>query len=212
MDCGVNTTSERVINIDYPRRLVVDHYIITKRLKPKDFSTLTLKYLKTISSSSEAMNSSPVPGSEVSPAIAPIELSFLAPKSLYTTVHIHLTFFATSTLLFLTTSSMGESGPTSKPMGSFVYAMPDRTKPKNTISTALYTSPSTVDYATRTARILSRRMDMPVYVGCSVDFSDSTVEEEMEGLKKISETVMEKWQERKGQQQLEEAMHSTVVA
>ncbi|PGH07172.1 hypothetical protein GX51_01959 [Blastomyces parvus] len=159
------------------------------------------------------MDSNPLPNPEVSPAIAPIELSFLAPKSLYTTIHIHLTFFATSTLLFLTTSSMGESGATSKPMGSFVYAMPDRTNPKNTISTALYTSPSTVDYATRTARILARKMGTPVYVGCSVDFSDSTVEEEMEGLKKISETVMEKWQERNKQQQLEAAMNAgTIVA
>ncbi|OAX79208.1 hypothetical protein ACJ72_06473, partial [Emergomyces africanus] len=71
-----------------------------------------------------------------------------------------------------------------------------RINPKNTISTPLYTSPSTLDYATRTARILAHRMDMPIYVGCSVDFSGSTVEEEMEGLKKILEIVMEKWQEK----------------
>ncbi|OJD13761.1 hypothetical protein AJ78_05811 [Emergomyces pasteurianus Ep9510] len=141
------------------------------------------------------MDSSPISHSEVSPVVAPIQLSFRAPKSLYTTVHIHLTFFATSTLLFLTTSSVGESS-TSKPMGSFVYAMPDRINSKNAISTPLYTSPSTLDYATRTARILAHRMDMPIYVGCSVDFSGCTVEEEMEGLKKILETVMEKWQER----------------
>ncbi|KKZ64919.1 hypothetical protein EMCG_09153 [[Emmonsia] crescens] len=157
------------------------------------------------------MDSNSISSSQVSPAIAPIQLSFLAPKSLYTTVHVHLTFFATSTLLFLTTCSMGESSTSSKPLGSFVYAMPDRTNPKNTISTPLYTSPSTLDYAIRTARILAHKMDMPVYVGCSVDFSGSTVEEEMEGLKRILEIVMEKWQESNKQREVEEAIHGTTV-
>lgn len=86
-----------------------------------------------------------------------------------------------------------------------------RTNPKNTISTPLYTSPSTLDYAIRTARILAHKMDMPVYVGCSVDFSGSTVEEEMEGLKRILEIVMEKWQESNKQREVEEAMHGTTV-
>ncbi|KAK2764093.1 hypothetical protein FQN53_007091 [Emmonsiellopsis sp. PD_33] len=149
---------------------------------------------------------------KASPSIAPIELSFLAPKSLYTTVHIHLTFFATSTLLFLTTTSGGESTTAAKPMGSFIYAMPDRTNPKNTISTPLYTSPSSLDYATRTSRILAQRTGMPVYVGCSVDFSGSTVEEEMEGLKKVVETVMEKWQEHQKQKKVEEAMEGATIA
>ncbi|EEH08531.1 conserved hypothetical protein [Histoplasma capsulatum G186AR] len=158
------------------------------------------------------MDSSPIPSAQVSPAIAPIQLSFLAPKSLYTTVHIHLTFFATSALLFLTTTNMGESGTSSKPMGSFVYAMPDRTNPRNTISTPLYMSQSTVDYATRTARALAHRMNMPVYVGCSVDFSGSTVEEEMEGLKKILEIVIEKWQERNKQLKGDEAVHCATVS
>ncbi|PGH12032.1 hypothetical protein AJ79_04541 [Helicocarpus griseus UAMH5409] len=107
---------------------------------------------------------------------------------------------------------MGESSTSSKPMGSFVYAMPDRTNPKSTICTPLYTLPSSLDYATRTARILAHRTNMPVYVGCSVDFSGSTVEEEMEGLKKVVETVMEKWQEKEKQQKVEESMQSTTIA
>lgn len=40
-------------------------------------------------------------------------------------------------------------------------------------------------------------MSIPVYVGCSVEFEGTTVEEETEGLKKVIETVMEKWNERR---------------
>jgi hypothetical protein len=39
-------------------------------------------------------------------------------------------------------------------------------------------------------------MALPVYVGCSVDFAGLTVEEEMEGLTKVIETVVIKWEER----------------
>lgn len=73
-------------------------------------------------------------------------------------------------------------------------------------------SQSTVDYATRTARALAHRMNMPVYVGCSVDFSGSTVEEEMEGLKKILEIVIEKWQERNKQLKGDETVHCATVS
>jgi hypothetical protein len=37
---------------------------------------------------------------------------------------------------------------------------------------------------------------LPVYVGCSMDSSSLTVEEETEGLTKVIETVMSKWNER----------------
>jgi hypothetical protein len=37
---------------------------------------------------------------------------------------------------------------------------------------------------------------LPVYVGCSMDFSSSTVEEETEGLTNVIETVMSKWNAR----------------
>jgi hypothetical protein len=54
-----------------------------------------------------------------------LELSFLMPRSIFTNVHIHLTFFATSTLVFLTTTATGDSHAAAKPMGSLVYGMPD---------------------------------------------------------------------------------------
>ena len=71
-----------------------------------------------------------------------------------------------------------------------------RTAISKVISTPLYTSGSSIDYANRTAKIIASRTGRPVYVGCSINFSGLTVEEEMEGLRKVIETVMTKWKER----------------
>lgn len=56
-----------------------------------------------------------------------------------------------------------------------------------------------MEYATRTAKILARRMGVPVYVGCSIDSTalGLVVEEEMEGLKRIVEVIMERWEKRR---------------
>lgn len=61
----------------------------------------------------------------VAPHAKPQELSFPLPKALHTTAHIHLTFLDTCTTVFLATSTPGDSAGSVKPMGSFVYAMPD---------------------------------------------------------------------------------------
>lgn len=55
--------------------------------------------------------------------------------------------------------------------------------------------PSSIEYTTRVAKILARRMGKPVYVGCSVDPNGLglTVEEEMEGLTQFVNVVMEKF-------------------
>lgn len=49
------------------------------------------------------------------------------------------------------------------------------------------------------AKILARRMKIPVYVGCSIDPTaiGLMAEEEMEGLTKIVNVVMERWERRK---------------
>ncbi|KAL3492848.1 hypothetical protein BJX62DRAFT_202040 [Aspergillus germanicus] len=127
----------------------------------------------------------------------PMELSFPLPNALHTTAHIHLTVLDSCTMVFLATSTPGDSAGSVKPMGSFIYAMPDRTSSRSTISTTLYTTPSTEEYATRIAKILARRMRVPVYVGCSIDPSALSLlpEEEMEGLTRIVDTVMAKWNE-----------------
>lgn len=55
--------------------------------------------------------------------------------------------------------------------------------------------PSSIEYTTRVAKILARRMGKPVYVGCSIDPHGLglTVEEEMEGLTQFVKVVMEKF-------------------
>ncbi|KKK19357.1 hypothetical protein P175DRAFT_0432564 [Aspergillus ochraceoroseus IBT 24754] len=132
-------------------------------------------------------------------SVQPQELSFPLPKALHTTAHVHLTVLDTCTMVFLATSTPGDSTGTVKSMGSFIYAMPDRTSPRSTISTTLYTTPSTEEYATRIAKILARRMGSPVYVGCSIDPKalGLMVDEEMDGLSKIVDGVMAKWNEKK---------------
>ncbi|PWY90110.1 hypothetical protein BO70DRAFT_350068 [Aspergillus heteromorphus CBS 117.55] len=145
-----------------------------------------------------------------SPAIAtapstasptPQEISFPLPQALHTTAHIHLTRLATCATVFLASSSTpgdaaGSGSGSLKPMGSLVYAMPDLKNPSQPLSTILYSAPSSVEYTTRVAKILARRMRVPVYVGCSIDpvALGLMVEEEMEGVRRVVEVVMERWE------------------
>lgn len=50
------------------------------------------------------------------------------------------------------------------------------------LSTPLYALPSSIEFATRVAKIIAKRTKKPTYVGCSVLFEGATVEEEMEGM------------------------------
>lgn len=50
------------------------------------------------------------------------------------------------------------------------------------LSTPLYALPSSIEFATRVAKIIAKRTRKPTYVGCSVVFEGATVEEEMEGM------------------------------
>jgi hypothetical protein len=58
----------------------------------------------------------------------------------------------------------------------------------------LFTPPGTIDFTTRLAKLLARKLKKPVYVGNSMSFSSAgmggTVEEEMEGFKRVVEVVM----------------------
>ncbi|KAJ5167406.1 uncharacterized protein N7482_006187 [Penicillium canariense] len=137
----------------------------------------------------------------VSPSLKPQELSFPLPKALHTTGHVHLTFLGHCAVVHLATSTPGDSSGSFKPMGSFVYAMPNRTSSNSTISTTLYTTPSSIEYTTRVAKILARRMRQPVYVGCSIDPNGlgQTVEEEMEGLASFVNLIVEKYEAQKQQ-------------
>lgn len=69
-----------------------------------------------------------------------------------------------------------------------------RTNPGQTISTPLYTHESSLEFTTRLAKLLARKSKKPVYVGNSISFASAgmggTVEEEMEGFRKVVEIVM----------------------
>lgn len=69
--------------------------------------------------------------------------------------------------------------------------MPDRLDVRNSICTTLSTTPANIEYATRLAKILARKLMRPVYVGCSVLIEGMTVEEEMEGLTLVVSKVKE---------------------
>lgn len=74
------------------------------------------------------------------------------------------------------------------------------------LSTPLFTNEATVEFTTRLAKLLARKTGKPVYVGNSISFASAgmggTVEEEMEGFKKVVEVVMGKVGSGGGQQQL----------
>ncbi|KAH7360748.1 hypothetical protein BKA65DRAFT_547461 [Rhexocercosporidium sp. MPI-PUGE-AT-0058] len=131
----------------------------------------------------------------------PTQLSFPLPKAPDTRIHIQLTIQATSILLFLTTAMNGDTSTV--PLGSFVYALPDRLNPGQTLSTPLYTYESSVEFTTRLAKLLARKTKKAVYVGNSISFASAglggTVEEEMEGFKKVVEVVMEEVKKSEGE-------------
>jgi hypothetical protein len=142
----------------------------------------------------------------------PIELSFPLPKAPETRIHLRMTIQATSILLFLTTA-LNRDVSTAPPLGSFVYALPDvrfpvpfidrriiltfkqRLNTGQTHSTPLYTYESSVEFTTRLAKLLARKAGRPVYIGNSIIFESAgmggTVEEEMEGFKRVVDVVMD---------------------
>jgi len=149
------------------------------------------------------------------PSHEPIEVAFPLPKAPHTNVHLQLTDNGPSLLLFLTTTT--PDSPSVTTMGSFVFAMPNvsfrnlenivnipneknkanewlqRVSPADTLSTPLFTNSGTLDFATRLSKLLARRTGKPVYVGNSTSFASAgmggTVEEELEGVKRVVEVV-----------------------
>ncbi|KAK1529450.1 hypothetical protein CPAR01_11762 [Colletotrichum paranaense] len=123
------------------------------------------------------------------------QLSIPLPHSLDTRIHIHLSTKAKVATLFLTSVTQDEqSGPAA--LGSFVYALPNRLEPAQPISTAIYSVESTLEFTTRMAKLLAKRANMPVYVGCSINLGGAamslSVEEEMEAFRAIVDVVTAK--------------------
>ncbi|KAF7930742.1 uncharacterized protein EAE98_001957 [Botrytis deweyae] len=141
--------------------------------------------------------------SEVVGASQPsIQISFPLPKAPETNIHLHLTINTVSILLFLTTALNGDTS-TAPPLGSFVYALPNRMNASQPLSTPLCVYESSVEFTTRLAKLLARKTGKPVYVGNSISFASAgmggTVEEEMEGFKKVVEIVMEQVRKTEGE-------------
>ncbi|KAH7128302.1 hypothetical protein B0J11DRAFT_432089 [Dendryphion nanum] len=121
------------------------------------------------------------------------EVSFPLPRAPQTNIHLQLTNNRTSLLLFFTSATTDSAASAS--MGSFVYAMPNRSSPSETLSTPLYTHSGNLDFTTRLAKIIARKTGKPVYVGNSISFASTgmggTVEEEMEGFRRCVQVVMD---------------------
>ncbi|KAI9675679.1 MAG: hypothetical protein M1817_001046 [Caeruleum heppii] len=74
-------------------------------------------------------------------------------------------------------------------LGSLVYALPDKRDPTHALTTPLYSIPSTIESSTRIAQMLVRKTGLAAYVGGEYAFG-VTVEEEMEGLRRVVECVV----------------------
>ncbi|KAF3042808.1 hypothetical protein E8E11_007657 [Didymella keratinophila] len=123
---------------------------------------------------------------------APIEVSVPLPLAPRTDINIRLHDNGPNITLFLTTTT--PDAASSVPLGSLVYAMPNRVTPTQPLSTPLFTHSATLDFTTRLSKLLARRTSKPIYVSSSMSFVNAgmggTVEEEMEGFKRVVQVVM----------------------
>jgi hypothetical protein len=124
-----------------------------------------------------------------------VEFSIPLPGSLDTRIYVRLSTQAKAILLSLTTASQDELSA-AKPMGSFVYALPNRFDAQQPLATTLFTSEATLEFTTRMARLLARKTQLPVYVTNSISLANTamggTMEEEMAAFKGIVEVVLDK--------------------
>lgn len=164
-----------------------------------------------------------------------VSLSLPLPRSADTRIYLRLSIQAKAVVLSLTTATQHE-GASLKPMGSFVYALPNvslslirftlhhfdlsfpgvellhlfhhgrltlpwmqRFDDKQPLATTLIPSESSIEFTTRLAKLLARRVQLPVYVTNSASFANAamggTVEEEMEAFKGIAEVTLDKLRE-----------------
>jgi hypothetical protein len=67
------------------------------------------------------------------------------------------------------------------------------------LATTLYPDEPTLDFASRIARLLARKLQTPIYVTNSISFANAgmggTLEEEMEAFRAIIQVVLQKLQQ-----------------
>ena len=119
-----------------------------------------------------------------------VPLSLSPHTTLQILIHTHLA----TPLIFLTTTTPASSSTSA--LGSFVYALPNRLRPSEPLCTTLYAHPGSVDFATRVAKIVAKRLGRPTYVGWSGELGAAggniggQFGEEMEGFRKAVEGIM----------------------
>ncbi|KAL6879750.1 hypothetical protein HDV57DRAFT_517850 [Trichoderma longibrachiatum] len=122
-----------------------------------------------------------------------VQVSIPLPRSLDTRVFIRVATQAKAILVSLTTASHEESSSL-RPMGSFVYALPDRFNQQQAIATTLFSAEASLEFTTRVAKLVARKTQLPVYVTNSISLESmgmgGTVEEEMEAFKGVAEAVL----------------------
>ncbi|KAF4589498.1 20S proteasome chaperone domain-containing protein [Ophiocordyceps camponoti-floridani] len=122
------------------------------------------------------------------------QLSLSLPKIPETRIFIRLSKLARAVLISLTTATPNQVGA-AKPMGSFVYALPNRQDGREPLSTVLFPHEPTLDLTTRLARLIARRAQLPTYVTNSMSFAEDgmgdAVDDEMSVFGGVAEAVLE---------------------
>ncbi|ORY71886.1 uncharacterized protein BCR38DRAFT_22484 [Pseudomassariella vexata] len=125
------------------------------------------------------------------------EVSFPLPRALDTRIHMRIITKSAVIIVQLTTVS-AEEKLSIVPMGSMVYAMPDKFAPNMPLSTQIYKEEPTVDFTTRLAKILVKMTQMPVYVSSSLSLANTglggTFEEEMAAMQVVVEIASQRLQ------------------
>lgn len=132
------------------------------------------------------------------------ELAFTLPMSLDTKIYLHVNNLANAVMVVLATTSITSTGSL-PPLGNLVYAIPNvclnrhrcntltkslqRLEPSGQpLCTTLYARASSLDFVSRLARILAKKLSKPVYVGGEIKLW--VQEDEAVALRGILDLVM----------------------
>lgn len=77
-----------------------------------------------------------------------------------------------------------------QPAPMYILTDLERFQPAEPLCTSLYSVTGTIEFASRVAKIITRRTKKPAYVGCSAVFPAADVEEEMGALMAAVRGVM----------------------
>jgi len=123
--------------------------------------------------------------SEETPTWPSLSVSFPLPNTPQLRVHLKVTRQSHCQLIFLTSSTSEASS-----MGSFVYAIPNKTDSSAIPAcTPLYSNIETLDFTTKIAIGVAKRSRVPTYVSCTFTLSSAgvggEVKEQVDAFQKI---------------------------